>query len=98
MDVDRGGRSGHGVGSFGRNRNCPFPREWPETRAVIFSMDPPPERTFSNEFGSIAPSPDGRYVVFAAAGKTGGPSLWLRPLDSLAPRPLPGTEGGNFPT
>src|SRR5678815_3328160 len=26
------------------------------------------------------------------------PALWLRPLDSLVARPLPGTERGNFPT
>jgi eukaryotic-like serine/threonine-protein kinase len=37
-------------------------------------------------------------VVFSAAAKQGGFSLLLRPLDSLAARPLPGAEGGNFPT
>jgi eukaryotic-like serine/threonine-protein kinase len=75
-----------------------FRETTPEAHAVMFSMDPPPGLDFANQYGAIAPSPDGRYVVFAAAGKTGTPSLWLRPLDSLAARPLPGTEAGNFPT
>jgi Tol biopolymer transport system component len=47
------------------------------------------------QFGT-AISPDGRFVVFAARGNA-GPSLWLRPLDSLTARELPGTENGNGP-
>jgi Tol biopolymer transport system component len=37
-------------------------------------------------------SPDGRYVVFRGR-LSGEAQLWLHPLDSLEPRPLPGTEG-----
>jgi eukaryotic-like serine/threonine-protein kinase len=68
------------------------------TQAVTFSLDAPLDSVFANEYGAFAPSPDGRYVVFAARTKTGAPSLWLRPLDSLVARTLPGTEAGNFPT
>lgn len=66
--------------------------------AVEFSMEAPPDTSFVSPYGGNAPSPDGRYVVFSATANKGGPSLWLRSLDSLAARSLPGTEGGNFPT
>src|SRR5262245_15543101 len=69
----------------------------PELQAVVFSMDPPADSNFTQEYGGFAASPDGRYIVLAARNKA-GTSLWLRPLDSMAARPLPGTEGGNFPT
>jgi Tol biopolymer transport system component len=52
---------------------------------------------FINDYGGIAPSPDGRYVIFAARG-TGQPSLYVRSLDSLTALQLPGTETGNYPT
>ena len=38
-------------------------------------------------------SPDGRFLAFPAYPSDGSPQLWLRPLDSLSARPLPGTEG-----
>jgi Tol biopolymer transport system component len=69
----------------------------PALEAVRFSLDPPPDTSFTNAYGALAVSPNGRYVVYGAAAK-GASSLWLRPLDSLAARPLRGTEDGNFPT
>jgi Tol biopolymer transport system component len=42
-------------------------------------------------------SPDGRAIVFATAARGARPSLWLRSLDSVAARLLPGTEGAEFP-
>ena len=44
----------------------------------------------------MTPSPDGRYVVFGAGASRETSVLWLRPLDTLTARPLPGTEGGTF--
>jgi len=38
-------------------------------------------------------SPDGRLVAFRALNVTGGPSLWVRALDSLAVRRIEGTDG-----
>jgi eukaryotic-like serine/threonine-protein kinase len=38
-------------------------------------------------------SPDGRMLAFDATDATGKRSLWLRPLDALEARELPGTEG-----
>jgi Tol biopolymer transport system component len=45
---------------------------------------------------SIAISPDGRMIVFAAIAKS-REELWLRPLNSPAVRALPGTEGAQYP-
>ncbi len=73
-------------------------RPAPPMLAAHFLVDPPPELQFTNINGATALSPDGRYLLFSArSADQGTPSLWLRPLDSLAARPLPGTEGGNFP-
>ena len=41
-------------------------------------------------------SPDGRGVVFVAQS-SGGVKLWVRPLDSLTARELPGTEAATYP-
>jgi Tol biopolymer transport system component len=37
-------------------------------------------------------SPDGRQLAFLAPGTDGRNLVWIRALDSLEPRPLPGTE------
>jgi Tol biopolymer transport system component len=66
-------------------------------RAAIL---PPEETTFAFsdvDSGSLALSPDGRQLVFSAVSKGGGRMLYVRPLDSTATRPLPGTEGATFP-
>jgi Tol biopolymer transport system component len=42
-------------------------------------------------------SPDGRYVAFAASDVAGKQQVWLRPLDALEARPLPGTDGAVRP-
>ncbi len=59
-----------------------------ETRVLKVSLLPPEKTAFS---GSPAISPDGRHVAVAATvgQKT---QLWVRDLDSLAARPLAGTE------
>ena len=45
---------------------------------------------------SFALSPDGQQIVFVASGD--GPSrLWLRRLDTIATKPLAGTEGATYP-
>src|SRR5262249_32406871 len=45
---------------------------------------------------SFAISPDGRRLVFVAAGPE-QPQLWLRQLDAPVAQPLPGTEGARLP-
>jgi Tol biopolymer transport system component len=58
----------------------------PPPPVVRFPISPPP-----------AVSPDGRFVVGRSDGPEGKPMLWLRPLDTLKPRVIPGTEGGFAP-
>src|SRR2546425_1032016 len=45
---------------------------------------------------SFAISPDGRRLVFSASSE-GKSQLWVRPLDSVAAKPLAGTDGGTYP-
>ncbi|HSR09046.1 MAG TPA: protein kinase [Bryobacteraceae bacterium] len=42
-------------------------------------------------------SPDGRQMVFGGVASDGHERLWLRSLDSLDPRVLPGTDGPQNP-
>ena len=57
-----------------------------------FSVMPPP----NSSYGHIALSPDGRWLAFAAA--TGAKiQLWVRPLDSVDAKALPGTDGASYP-
>ena len=75
-------------------------RPTPPMLTSRFTVDAPPNTAFTNPFAATAVSPDGRYLVFGAASgtiTTSGPPLWLRPLDSLNARQLPGTEGANSP-
>lgn len=46
--------------------------------------------------GSLpSPSPDGRLLAFRGLDPSGRPMIWLRPINSVAARPLPGTEGSD---
>lgn len=71
-----------------------------ETKHVTKSHIIAPE---NNEFitdagGSFALSPDGQKLAFVAEDTTNNKSfLWLRPLNSLASLPLPGTEDAYLP-
>ncbi|HYN05409.1 MAG TPA: protein kinase [Vicinamibacteria bacterium] len=55
----------------------------------------PPSGTTSS--GPIDISPDGRQIAFTAAGDDGQARLYVRTLDNLEPKPLPGTEGAEAP-
>jgi|WetSurMetagenome_2_1015567.scaffolds.fasta_scaffold01676_4 eukaryotic-like serine/threonine-protein kinase len=41
-------------------------------------------------------SPDGKNLAFSAVGADGKNQIWIRPLEALEPRPIPGTEGATF--
>ena len=56
----------------------------------------PPEKTEFPANGVPALSPDGHRVAFAAT-RSGKTALWVRDLDSLTARELPGTEGASLP-
>jgi Tol biopolymer transport system component len=61
----------------------------PETRTDIVTPA-------TDDPASLALSPDGRQIVFAASGD-GTLRLWLRTLGTTTAQPLPGTEGGRNP-
>jgi serine/threonine protein kinase/Tol biopolymer transport system component len=66
-------------------------------RAVI---DPPEKTTFNLTGDSAGPpvlSPDGTLVAFAATGADGRTALWVRPMNTVEARELPGSEGATFP-
>ena len=68
----------------------------PDVRSLRVSVEAPPDTHFTNPYFGTAVSPDGRLLVFTAArASAGAPTLWLRPMDSLTARELPGTDGGN---
>jgi serine/threonine protein kinase len=59
---------------------------------IRFEIAPPP-KTSLNTFSL---SPDGRKLVLNVRGADGRNALWLRQMDTLQMRELPGTEGANL--
>jgi Tol biopolymer transport system component len=75
-------------------------RPRPIERIVRTSVLPPEKTAFrfvGEGAGPAAVSPDGRSLAFTAADSGGRSSLWVRPLDSLVARELPGTDGAIYP-
>jgi eukaryotic-like serine/threonine-protein kinase len=68
-------------------------RERPPVDAPIRFEIPPPEATTFDTTGVL--SPDGRRLAFGAPGPDGRTILWVRSLDALDARPLPGSEGAS---
>jgi Tol biopolymer transport system component len=67
----------------------------PPAGLQLFNIEPPPGTEF-RDYDTAAVSPDGAFLVFAAGtGNTW--SLWLRSLDSLTTRRLPGTNDAYHP-
>jgi len=76
-------------------------RRAPVEAATIRSSILPPEKTAfeigGEDSGSLTISPDGRRITFVAKDASGKKLLWLRPLDAVASRSIPGTEGATWP-
>jgi eukaryotic-like serine/threonine-protein kinase len=70
------------------------------TRVIRTVLNPPEKATFDLTGDSAGPpviSPDGTFVAFAATGADGRTVLWVRPVNTVEARELPGTEGVTFP-
>jgi eukaryotic-like serine/threonine-protein kinase len=67
-----------------------------ETPVLRMSLQMPAKANLGNAAFIAIISPDGRHVAFAA-GVDGKVGLWLRDLDALSARQLPGTDGAGFP-
>ena len=63
--------------------------EAPAVEPMRFTITPPPGYDF---FGMLALSPDARRILFLLQDEAGRNSIWVRPLDSLEMRRLPGTD------
>jgi eukaryotic-like serine/threonine-protein kinase len=69
----------------------------PMMRTVI---NPPDGTTLNLTGDSAGPpvlSPDGSMLAFTAAKSDGSTAIWVRPIDSLEARLLPGSENATFP-
>ena len=71
-------------------------REAPRAADVIQFTIPPPEESLFANIPQFAVSPDGRHVAFVATS-TGAPMLWIRSLDTVSARLLPGTDQVSYP-
>ena len=74
-----------------------FTKSPPPPQPVTFAIEPPEGVMFQT--ARLAPpvlSPDGTQLAFVGVSEE-GPALWIRPLDSLTPQRLPGTEGAEYP-
>jgi serine/threonine protein kinase len=67
--------------------------------SVRSSILPPANASFVNGLApsGYALSPDGTRLVFSAQSAEGKTSLWMRPLNSITPQELAGTENGSLP-
>ena len=82
---------------------------WPALRPASVTSDvirlsilPPPNGKFSTPAASVvapqvAISPDGRLVAFVAESAGVRPHVWVRSLNTLEPRMLPGTTDALYP-
>jgi Tol biopolymer transport system component/predicted Ser/Thr protein kinase len=70
---------------------------------VSFAVYPPEKTAFSAAINTtvnvpqFALSPDGRAIVFVAGSQGGRPMLWVRSLEQVSARMLPGTEDAVHP-
>ena len=73
----------------------------PPARVLRFQIDPSESTPYQGVGAGAdllpALSPDGMLMVFPAEDAQGKSLLWVRPLDSLAARSIPGTEDGLYP-
>jgi serine/threonine protein kinase len=75
-----------------------FRQPVPNAPPFRLEINPPTTAQFGNFFAGMAVSPNGRMVLFSAQRDgVAESSLWLRRLDSLDARELPGTEQGTYP-
>ena len=63
---------------------------------IHFTLPPPDGQRIAPgdaASGALALSPDGRHIAFVAGPSADRSMVWIRSLDTLNARPLPGTEG-----
>jgi len=75
------------------------PESAPAAPVSRLSIPAPEQTTFIGGYGAphLALSPDGRRLAFVPTPIGGRTLLWMRELDSVAARALPGTDGATYP-
>ncbi len=71
------------------------PTDSADQRVLRFHADIPIEAGLANTFGSqVSISPDGQAIAYVSAGEgdDGTSGLWIRDLDNLSPRRIPGSD------
>jgi serine/threonine protein kinase/Tol biopolymer transport system component len=70
-----------------------------QLQSIHAEILPPPKTSFSLQQGGghIALSPDGNAIAFSTVDSSGLALLWVRYFRSSAARPLPGTDGAQYP-
>ena len=89
QDVARLGRRGVAAGDAGAPRVPARPRA--ACLAQPDALPDFPDRRIRGP-GTFGLSPDGRHLAFVGRGSDGIARLWIRAMDSLEVRPLPGSE------
>jgi eukaryotic-like serine/threonine-protein kinase len=77
-----------------------FNRSAQSAQAIRTVIDPPAKTTLNLIGDAAGPpvlSPDGASIAFAATGADGKSAIWVRPMNLLEARMLPGTENAIFP-
>jgi eukaryotic-like serine/threonine-protein kinase len=82
------------IATLGLGAALYFTRTNPDVSAVRFLVPPPDKQVFDIY---VSVSPNGRRMAFTAVGSNSIPRLWLRDLDTLEARELPGTDGAGSP-
>ena len=84
--------------SGARQRSCGRHGDWRRGagQAVRFEVGESDKTKLFNG-AAMAMSPDGHWMVFPATGEDGVRRYWLRSLDTVEARPLPGTESAFVP-
>jgi serine/threonine protein kinase len=60
----------------------------------VFTVNPPPNSTFTETGVAFAESPDGMYLAFIASAPDGNSAIWLRSRENPTPEQLRGTDSG----
>ncbi|MHC4387815.1 MAG: protein kinase domain-containing protein [Planctomycetota bacterium] len=85
------------VGIIVKDSMAPLSSPPPTRPVTVFPVNIPPAQRLDTEWNSnVALSPDGRLLVYAV-NQERQRRLYIRKMDELEPRPLPGTEDASYP-